>query len=372
MQKKSTGLYLDQRTKTYYINKYIGGERIHQATYQRTRSKAAKVLSAVIEERFNKKQDEPLLTFRDAAIKHLLTTYRKDVKKDAIQLSFLLINIGSIPLHQLDMSRLSFFIESMLEKGRKRNTINSYLSLVRLILNRAAKEWKQDNGSFWLSYVPRIKMLSVNDAREPYPLSWNEQRLLFPLLPDHLSDMALFMVNTGLRDQELCQLRWEWLRKLDTTGIYYFVIPADHHKNTLRHIVVLNPVALEIINGRRLHEGSGYVFTYNDTPLSRMRNDGWLNAVKHATRQYKSIFGCDCPAGFAALRIHDLRHTVGRRLRVSGATDMDIADVLGHTKRSVSRHYSDVEIAHLFRLLSKIAMPTVPASPTLSLVQRTG
>lgn len=371
-RKKLTGLYFDNRSQTYYINKCIDGERIHKATYQRTRTKAELVLTEVVE-KYRLRIHEPLdITFRDAAIKHLTTTYRKDLGKDAIQLSYLLLHIGTVPLAQLDISHLTCFVQDMIENGRKRNTINSYLSLVRLILNRAVNEWKQDNGDPWLSYAPRIKMLSVNDARLPYPLSWSEQRLLFPLLPDHLSDMALLMANTGLRDQELCQLRWEWLRSLDNTDIHYFMIPANYHKNSKRHIVVLNPCALSIIKAHRAESQSGYVFTYKGKPLSRMRNDGWLHAVERASQQYKAVIGSACPPEFASLRVHDLRHTVGRRLRVAGASDMDIADVLGHSKQSLSRHYSDAEITHLYRLLSRIAKPVDSLSPTLSLIKRAG
>jgi integrase len=52
--------------------------------------------------------------------------------------------------------------------------------------------------------------LPESDVREPYPLSWEEQEQLFAELPEHLREMALFAVNTGCRDQEICQLRWIW------------------------------------------------------------------------------------------------------------------------------------------------------------------
>ncbi len=53
-------------------------------------------------------------------------------------------------------------------------------------------------------------MLTVTDARKPYPLSWEEQRTLFQALPEHLARMCLYKVNTGCREQEVCQLRWDW------------------------------------------------------------------------------------------------------------------------------------------------------------------
>jgi len=39
------------------------------------------------------------------------------------------------------------------------------------------------------------------NKREPYPLSIEEQRLLFSELTGHLAKMALFKVNTGLGDR---------------------------------------------------------------------------------------------------------------------------------------------------------------------------
>jgi hypothetical protein len=47
-------------------------------------------------------------------------------------------------------------------------------------------------------------------SRKPYPLSWEEQSVLFAELPAHLQRMALFKVNTGCREQEVCKLRWGW------------------------------------------------------------------------------------------------------------------------------------------------------------------
>ena len=60
----------------------------------------------------------------------------------------------------------------------------------------------------WLDRPPKIRLLKVTDSRKPYPLSWEEQARLFRELPDHLARMALFKVNTGCREQEVCSLRW--------------------------------------------------------------------------------------------------------------------------------------------------------------------
>ena len=79
--------------------------------------------------------------------------------------------------------------------------------------------------------APKIKLFSIKDARSPYPLSREEQALLFQELPDHLARMALFKVNTGLREQEVCGLQWDYEVKVPELDTSVFIIPAEQIKN---------------------------------------------------------------------------------------------------------------------------------------------
>jgi hypothetical protein len=47
------------------------------------------------------------------------------------------------------------------------------------------------------------KLEEKRSSRKPYPMSWDEQSILFGALPAHLQTMALFKVNTGCREQEV-------------------------------------------------------------------------------------------------------------------------------------------------------------------------
>ncbi len=66
-----------------------------------------------------------------------------------------------------------------------------------------------------------------------------------------LAKMALFKVNTGCRDQEVCNLRWEWEVEVPELKTSVFIIPADRVKNRQDRLVVLNRVAKSVIEEMR-------------------------------------------------------------------------------------------------------------------------
>jgi integrase len=55
--------------------------------------------------------------------------------------------------------------------------------------------------------------------------------------------MVLFALHTGLRDQEICGLRWDWEHQFQGTELSLFVIPETNAKNGRERIVPLNSVA---------------------------------------------------------------------------------------------------------------------------------
>ena len=78
----------------------------------------------------------------------------------------------------------------------------------------AAHEWRDERGMTWLETARKIKLFPVTDARKPHSLSVAEQEILFGELPKHLLRMALYKVNAGNREEEVCSLRWAWERKV--------------------------------------------------------------------------------------------------------------------------------------------------------------
>ena len=87
--------------------------------------------------------------------------------------------IGTLLLHQVHDGSLASFRTARLENGYAHKTINLALGVVRQILNLAAKSWRDENGKTWLKQAPKITLLPLTGfQREPYPISWGEQRRL--------------------------------------------------------------------------------------------------------------------------------------------------------------------------------------------------
>ena len=103
----------------------------------------------------------------------------------------------------------------------------------------------------WLEHAAKIKLLPVKDARPPYPLSREEQAALFQELPDHLARMSLFKVNTGLREQEVCGLKWADEVEVPELNTSVFIIEGDKVKNGQDRLIVLNRVARSVIDSVR-------------------------------------------------------------------------------------------------------------------------
>jgi integrase len=218
-------------------------------------------------------------------------------------------------------------------------TINNGLQVVRRIGNLAAGEWVDEEGLTWLQSPQKIKLLPNPDRRQPNPLAWTEQVIMFRELPRHLADMALFAVNTGCRDGEICGLRWDWEVAVPELGTSVFIIPGKKVKNSDDRLVVLNHVARTVIEIRRGQHRT-HVFAYNGKRVLRMLNSAWKKARARAA--------------LPRLRVHDLKHTFGRRLRAAGVSFEDRQDLLGHRSGRITTHYSAAELTRLIEAAERV------------------
>ena len=293
--------------------------------------------------------------FRQAATKFLLDyQHKRSIDRYAQSLKILDQHIGDLPLRQVHQGTLEDFIQHRRTQGMRANTINRDLAVVRRILALAVRLWRDESGLTWLKTAPLLQLLDCDDARKPYPLSWDEQARLFERLPEHLREMALFKVNTGTREQEVTCLQWSWEVSIPELKTSVFVVPGNGVKNGEDRLVVMNAEARAVINRQR-GKSSEYVFTYSKgKPIDCINTKAWRRAREEA--------------GLPQVRVHDLKHTFGRRLRAKGVSHETRQVLLGHKNGQITTHYSAVEIGELIAAVEKVSW-SGSSAPTLTLIK---
>jgi integrase len=342
----------------WHIDKRFRRRRIRESTGECDLAKAQEYLTRRLEEARQASVFgvRPNRTFRQAATKFLQENqHLRSIGDYALHLKQLDPYLGDLPLASVHMGTLRPFIEARQKQERKSKSINLALGLVRHILNIAASEWLDENNLTWLAAPPKVKLLKVTDAAEPTPLSWDEQARLFQQLPKHLGRMALFKVNTGCRDGEVCGLKWAWEVKVPELDTSVFLIPGAKVKNGDERLVVLNRVASSVIDSVR-GEHAEYVFAYRGRSIGTMHNTGWQEARKRA--------------GLSHVRVHDLKQTFGRRLRAAGVSFEDRQDLLGHRSGRITTHYSAAELANLIEAANKVCEVGARKMPTLVILKK--
>lgn len=146
--------------------------------------------------------------------------------------------------------------------------------------------------------------------------------------------LVLLALTTGARRGELEALRW---RDIDLERAQAFVHCS---KNGDRKVLPLVPAVVDEL--RRLAGApASLVFASSRRPdVAYNFVSAWQQALKEA--------------GVKAFRFHDLRHSCASALAQSGATLLEIADVLGHRQLSVTKRYSHLATEHKAKLVNRV------------------
>jgi len=340
-RKRTPGLY--KRGEYWQVDKTIFGHRLCESTGTSVLEEAEKYLARRSEDvrQANVYGVRPKRSFQEAVTKFLMENqHKRSLADDAGRLKVIVQYIGKLSLESIHMGSLQTFMDERRKQGLKTRTINHGLKIIRRILNLASSEWIDEYGLTWLVNAPKIKLLPEHDSRKPYPLSWEEQNKLFKELPAHLETIALFAVNTGCRDQEICQLRWDWEIKIpELPHLMVFIVPSTLVKNGDDRLVICNDTARDSVESERGKHPT-HVFSFRGRNIARILSSGWRSARKKA--------------GLEHVRVHDLKHTFGRRLRSVGVSLEDRQDLLGHRSGKITTHYSSAELENLYLAANKV------------------
>jgi integrase len=75
-------------------------------------------------------------------------------------------------------------------------------------------------------------------------------------------------------------------------------------------------------------------------------------------------------AGLPQVRVHDLKHTFGRRLRAAGVSFEDRQDLLGHKSARITTHYSAPELINLIKAAERVCPNDWHKSGTIVILKK--
>jgi integrase len=224
-------------------------------------------------------------------------------------------------------------------------TVNRELATLRRML-RLAQEWKE------IERVPRIRLLSGERVRD-FVLSRKQEEIYLADCRQPLQDIAVLMLETGLRIGEAINLEWTDVVLEPINGARFgFLRVREGKSKNARRVIPLTDRASAMLTSRResaksaarnrkeheieaQHANSKFVFANRDgdpyvgTSLNHLHRDVCAPKIQGRRRP---IF----PADFV---LHSLRHTMLTRLAESGVDAFTIMRIAGHSSIVVSQRY---------------------------------
>lgn len=373
---RQSGVYQDAKSGRWRVDRVHRGERL-QGRFDTHQEAVAWLTARLAAIDANGTVKVRSMTLAEAATRYLLEEEAAGEKlaldTEAYVLAPVVELCGNVQLHQVHDGTLKPFVEARLNAGLAPKTINASLSAVQHLLNVAHERWRVDIGGGQdaplLLHVPKLtKRPMAGKQRTPRPISWEQQRGFLAKLPAHLGKMALFMLNTGARDDVVCRLRWDWEIETEVRGerVSVFEVPFDPtqvRKKSKREFdyVVCNSVAQSIVDAQRgLHDEFVFVWrrertSQNEYQLRRHEKEPPMAWQPVATMNNTAWQRARQDAELGDLHVHDLRHTVGLRLREVEVLERTIADVLWHQSGKVTHLYTQAQVAEIHAALERIA-----------------
>ena len=216
--------------------------------------------------------------------------------------------------------------QKQLKSGLKPQTVDRNFSQLRSILKLSYKIG-------WVKDIPFIERVGIEVERHR-EITKEEKINLFANLPDHLIDPIKFYLQTGLRKNELVNLKWEQV-DLKKKRIRF---KENEQKNNTFDYVPLSQKAIEILNNNK---GKHPTLVF----AGKSKVTGGLGDFKKAWKLAKQ------KSGIEDLRIHDLRHDVGSTLAEEDVSEAYIASVLRHKDTKTTRKYIKARDAKLLEIV---------------------
>jgi integrase len=317
----------------YWMRFMFDGRRVERSTRQRNKREAGdyatKFRSRLIDEGIGFLQREAVPTFREfserftSEIALRCASKPRTVQFYGQQLERLLDfqPLADAKLNAIDESLISRFVQHR-SQAVSPATVNRAMATLRRAL-RTAQEWRL------IDRIPRFRLLKGERQRE-FVLTPRQELIYFPACPQPLHDVALLMLDTGLRLGEALSLCKADIHTQKVNGAEYgYLYVRDGKSKNARRAVPLTARVETMIQARLSTVQSVWVF-----PGDNAANHCAGSSLDHAHSKVRTALGL--PDDFV---LHSLRHSYLTRLGSAGADAFTIMRLAGHSSVTVSQRY---------------------------------
>jgi integrase len=332
---KAKGIY--KRGSVYWI-RYAGldGKIIYESSHSNKFRKAEELLIKQKKLIQDGKQPEvkkkiPNITFKELAVEYVKWAERQRAyPQKAVLINQLVGIFGNHPLRYFSTKMLEQYQTERIQKGNKPATVNRHLATIKHMFTKAV-DWEYVEEEA-LKRIRKVKQLEENNRRLRY-LSREECQTLIASCDTHLKPLVIIAVNTGMREGEIFNLRWD--KHID---LQHGFILLDKTKNGERREIPINEMVRTTLQGVVRRLDIPYVFFNPKTqkPYRRVQN-----SFKTALRK----------AGIKDFRFHDLRHTFASHLVMVGVDLTTVSRLLGHKDLTMTLRYAHLAPSHNVKAL---------------------
>lgn len=315
---------VSKRNNKYYCRFQLNGVRYFRACTNARTLNEARLFEAELMKKISDEQSGLEVHIKrislDTLVKHFLNysflnkkSYKQDVYRSKVLLDYFGHNRQIDTIKAFDIESFKGFLVSNV---CGKTTANRYLENLSKMFNIAIE-------NEWLSKNPIKKNIKfkLKNYTVRY-LTKEEEKRLFKHLKGYLRDMVIIALNTGLREWNILNLKWE------NINIEFKMIEITENKGNKHIKLFMNKTLTEMF--KSLPRTSEYVFVnpVTNKPYVDIRK-AWHNACK--------------AAGIENLRFHDLRHTVCTRLIKKGVPLPTVQQIMGHSSIQTTMRYNHIE-----------------------------
>jgi integrase len=301
---------------------------------------ASKARLDAIEGKYNIRRQKATPLFKDAMARFIENTRQEHAdhpntaKRYETASRSLNAVFGSKKLHVITPDEIEQYKTARLGKKLKPATVNADLTCMKAMFN-----YFVELDVLVKSPAARVKFLPMNNEKMRV-VSFEEERLYLAACPQPLFDVAVLMLETGMRPDEIFRMKRE---NVNLEAGYVFN-PYGKTKAARRKLS-LTKRAADLLRLRLLVIEGGYVFPAADGAPTK--------SVDKAHRAAWKLAGLD------HFRLYDLRHTFATRAVEAGVDLVTLAAIMGHSRIQMVLRYAHPTEEHQVLAIKKLEEFTI-------------